>query len=233
MRLKILAVAALAAAAPAPLLADSLDQHSGWAAWFNTTKLSERWSLVSDVQLRSSDGWEQVRNVIGRAGASYALTPSLSLAAGYARIDTHSPDVPRLTEDRLWQQATLRQTLGPYPLTHRLRLEQRFIERTAGDTLYSDRLRYSLRLQLPFATPEGQPFARGPYAALQNEVFVHLSHRNALNGQWFDQNRAYAGLGYRLNAGLDLEAGYLNQHLNGRTRDTDNHVALFSVYTRF
>jgi len=232
MRTPIILGGLIAATVHSPLLAGSLDQQSGWAAWFNNAKLSERWSLVSDVQVRSNDGWEQPRNLIGRAGASYALSPSFNATAGYAYIETYSPDAPTLIEHRTWQQLLLQQKIDGNPLTHRLRLEQRFIERAAGGDLYSDRLRYFVRLQVPLAAAEGKNFTGGLYAAFQNEVFLHLTARSELNGQWFDQNRAYAGLGFRISRQVDVEVGYLNQHLNGRSRDTDNQVVQFSLHTR-
>ena len=216
-----------------PAAASTLDQQMGWGAWFNTAKLSERWSLVSDTQLRSSDGWERPRNLILRGGASYAFAPAVSLAAGYAYIDTYTPKAPALTEHRSWQQLVFQQKPAGLPLTHRLRLEQRFIERASGDDLYSDRLRYFARLQIPMADSGKAGFARGSYVALQNEVFLHLSARSKLNGRLFDQNRAYAGVGFRVSPQLDVEAGYLNQLLNGRGVDTENHVVLLSLYSRF
>ena len=233
MRMTIILAGLMATAFHSPLIAASLDQQSGWAAWSNSIKLSDRWSLISDVQLRSNDGWERPRNFIGRAGASYALTPTLSLAAGYAYIDTYTPDSPTLTENRTWQQLLLVQKIGGNPLTHRLRLEQRFIERATGGDVYSDRLRYFARLQVPLQASGSKPFSHGYYAAFQNEVLLHLSGRSDLNGQLFDQNRAYAGIGFRISPRADVEVGYLNQHLNGRTRDTDNHVVQFSLFTRF
>ena len=148
----------VAAAFHGPLHAASDDLQTGWAAWFNSAKLSDRWSLVSDVQLRSSDGWEDLRNFIGRGGLSYALDDRHSLAAGYAYIGTYAPGAPDLTEHRSWQQLIAQRRVGGSPLTHRLRLEQRFIERATGDDLYSDRLRYFARLLLPFAGPGTTPF---------------------------------------------------------------------------
>ena len=66
----------------------------------------------------------------------------------------------------------------------------------------------------------------------QNEVFVNLTGRSDLNGQWFDQNRAYVAFGRRLSAKLDFVVGYLNQFINGRSSDTLNHVIQFALYTR-
>ena len=111
-------------------------------------------------------------------------------------------------------------------------MEQRFIERVTGENVYSDRLRYFVRLQVPLGKKAGQPFTRGKYLAVQNEVFLNVSGRRNLNGQLLDQNRAYLGFGQRLSAKADIEIGYLNQQVNGRSRDTQNHVIQLAVFTR-
>ena len=121
-------------------------------------------------------------------------------------------------------------------LQHRLRLEQRFVEPVGGgERAYSQRLRYFLRGVVPLAQPlaGGAKFERGPFAALQNEVFLNVGHRDAVNGHIFDQNRAYLALGWRLRKEVDLEFGYLNQYVNGRVDDTLNHVVQLALYTRF
>lgn len=224
-----LALAAMVLSNPRAAQAD--DIQTGWAAWFNTTKLSQGWTLTSDVQLRSSDDWEDVRNVLLRAGLTRAWGPNATLTGGYAYIDTLNAPGPDLTEHRFWQQLVLNRKFAGNPLTHRFRLEQRFIDRPGGADFYSDRVRYFTRLIVPFAKRDDGSFT-GTFVALQNEVFLNLSNRERLNGKLFDQNRAYVAIGRRIDAGLDLEIGYMNQYLAGRTRDTDNHVIQLAVYTR-
>lgn len=57
-----------------------------------------------------------------------------------------------------------------------------------------------------------------------DEVLVHLSQTNYPSRPGFDQNRAFAGLGYDT-AGARVEIGYLNQYVH-RFTDPDqvNHV---------
>lgn len=208
------------------------DIQTGWAAWFNTTAIDDRTSLVSDVQVRSSDEWASVRTLLARAALSRTWRPGVTLAAGYAYVGTLNPGAPDLTEHRLWQQLVLQRSLGSRPLTHRFRLEQRFIERAGGGDVYSDRFRYFARLMIPLQAGEGA-FSRGNYVALQNEVFLTLSGRDDLTGKLFDQNRAYVAFGRRMSAGLDLEIGYLNQFIAGRNRDTMNHALQVALYTRW
>lgn len=208
-----------------PVRAATIDDELVWGAWFNTATLSDRLSVISDLQVRSSDNADQVRNVLARAGLAWQLDDRHQIAAGYAHVITHPDSGDSLTEQRTWQQLSRRDTVASLPLTHRLRLEQRRIELASGDTTTSDRLRYMVRTTLPLSGPN--------YVALQNEVFLTLSGREALNDRVFDQNRAYAGLGRKFSPSVDAEVGYLNQWLQGRADDTRNHVLQVALITRW
>lgn len=227
----VAAVVIVAAATHAAPAAAADDVQTGWAAWFNTSKLSDRYALASDVQVRSTDDWEHVRTVIARAGVTRTWRPGLAFGAGAAYIETVNVGGPNLTEHRLWQQAVFTISSGPRTLTQRVRLEQRFIERAGRGDAYSTRLRYSARYVVPFgaaANPK-PPF----YVALQNEVMFNVSGHQSLNGRLIDQNRAYVGVGRRLTPKFDLELGYLNQYVVGRSRDTSNHAIQTALYTWF
>lgn len=217
-----------------PAAASTTELESGWAAWFNTTKFSERWGLMSDVQVRSSDHWEDVQHVLLRPGLSYFIDGRNNLTFGYAWIGTLNAPAGDLVEHRVWQQYIHMQPVGSVALMHRLRLEQRFVEQAnSGDRRFSQRLRYFLRTVLPLQSHASGGFERGWFAALQNELFFNVQHRDAVNGAAFDQNRAYLAAGYRLSKRVDLELGYLNQYVNGRSSDTLNHVVQLALYTRF
>ena len=234
MKLRLLAALALASAAMhAPTAAAGDDIQTTWAAWFNTTKLSDTTTLISDVQLRSTDDWDGVRTVLLRAGLVKPWRKDVTVSAGYAYIETINQGGPDTVENRLWQQVIVNKPVRGLPLTHRFRLEQRFIERRAAEDVYSDRFRYFARLLVPLDRRGGGAFTQGNFVALQNEVFLNLSGRDDLNGKVFDQNRAYIAFGRRLSSGLDVEVGYMNQHIAGRNRDTHNHIVQFALYTRW
>lgn len=219
----------LATAYAAPAIAAD-DAQTGWAAWFNTSKLNDRYSLVSDVQIRSTDDWEHVRTVLARAGVTRSWRPGASLGLGAAYIETVNVGAPNLTEHRLWQQAVFQNSFGSRTLTQRVRLEQRFIERARASDAYSTRLRYSARFVVPVGA--GGTASRH-YVALQNEIMFNVTGHEKLNGRLIDQNRAYVGLGWRTGPKLDLELGYMNQYVVGRTRDTSSHAVQAAVYTRW
>lgn len=210
-------------------------EQTGWVASFNSVKLSPKWGLHFDVQLRAADDLGYVRNLLVRPGLVYFINNNHNITAGYALIQTFAdPDIPAaadLAEHRIWQQYVAGYKIGDIPLTHRFRLEQRFIGRPSDD-VFSQRLRYFVRAIIPL-NGKPKPFSKGLFAGLQNELFLNLQNKDQLNNSSFDQNRAYASFGYRINKNLDLEAGYLNQYLKGSANHVTNHVVQLAVYTRF
>ncbi|MET0637216.1 MAG: DUF2490 domain-containing protein [Chitinophagaceae bacterium] len=219
----------------------SQTQFMGWLASFQSTKTGKHTSILSDVQLRSSDGIEHVQTLLLRAGFTYHAGRKFLLTTGYAFVDNRrtlggiSGYIP---EHRIWEQVIFNHKQGRLNISHRLRLEQRFIGTavTENDDLrqsghvYANRFRYFIRNILPFRKQE--TFKKGLFAALQDEVFLNIGNKANVNGKGFDQNRLYLALGYRLKTSIDLEAGYLNQYISGVTGRTNNHVAQLVVYLR-
>lgn len=225
-------------------------QFTGWLADFNTVKINTRLSLHSDFQLRSSDQLEHVQTLLLRAGLNYHVNKKLVLTGGYAYIHNRrvitgvSGYAP---EHRLWEQLLFTHPLvvgsGVHAkkgtLAHRLRLEQRFIAKSFvmhnelknEGNVYANRLRYFIRNVTPLIpwSAEGE----APFLALQNEVFVNIGDKSGVNGEFFDQNRAYIALGYRFGRQFDAEFGYMNQYVNGRGRTfTNNHILQVATYVR-
>lgn len=208
-------------------------QQMGWSGWFNSHRLSEQWGYVSDIQLRSSDDWDEAQNLLLRPGITYFLDNRRNLTLGYAWIGTLNNPGDNLVEHRIWQQYIHSQSWSRAAITHRVRLEQRFVERqNSSDRLFSQRLRYFLRSVVPLQDDQSN-FTSGPFVALQNELFFNIQHDENVNGKLFDQNRLLLAVGYRLSRRYDVELGYLNQFVNGRVDDTMNHVVQFGLYSRF
>lgn len=217
-------------------------QFTGWVATFTNIKIGKKTNFVNDMQWRSSDRLHHTQTLLLRGGLGVRLSGHSSVAAGYAFIQSRrtSNGVTGYTpEHRTWQQFIYTHRLGPFYTSHRFRLEQRFIARTAIVTNelertgfnYANRFRYFIRNQLPFHRQA--TFRKGSYAALQNEVFLNFGNTANVNGKTFDQNRFYVAIGYRLNTKIDIETGYLNQYVNGRGSNfTNNHVAQLAGYLR-
>lgn len=217
-------------------------QFSGWLASFNTIRIGKKTSIHADMQWRSSDEWQYMQTLLLRSGLNIHLPKGFTVTAGYAFISNrrvigevrgYAP------EHRLWEQLLYSHKVKKLLLTHRLRIEQRFMAKSFVEedeivnegSLYANRVRYFIRNVLPL---QKQPvFQKGLFAALQNEVFLNVGSKANVNGKTFDQNRLYLALGFRLSSALDLEAGYLNQYINGRNQAlTNNHVVQVAGYLR-
>ncbi|GAA3959607.1 hypothetical protein GCM10022246_11280 [Pedobacter ginsengiterrae] len=234
---KILLLAAVLLMAFGKLYAQTQHQNTGWFFFLNNTKFNEKWGLQFDVQIRSADDWEHVRNTLVRPALQYFINKNSNVALGYLwqttrvkRVETD--EYISLNEHRIFEQYIYNHKISSVFASHRLRVEQRFIERIGNEDLFSQRFRYFFRLIQPLQ--KTQPtFTKGAYVALQNEVFLNLQNKKQLNNSVFDQNRAYLALGYRFSKKMDIEAGYMNQTVNGLTNNTVNNIVQLAFYTRF
>ncbi|MBB2146768.1 DUF2490 domain-containing protein [Pedobacter sp. LMG 31464] len=234
--MKKLALSLLLFMAIGTISAQTNIQNSGWLGLFNSTKFNEKWGFAFDAQFRSSDNWEYVRNVLIRPGITYYINNKNNVTAGYLYTTTYNKLVGTsnntLTEHRAWEQYVLSHKLRSSFVSHRFRLEQRFIEQANGDEIFAQRFRYFVRLIQPLQG-NVDVFNEGAFVALQNEVFFNIQNKEKLNNSLFDQNRFYIAGGYRFSKKVDIEAGYLNQYTNGIARNTSNRVAQLALYTRF
>ncbi|WP_129714408.1 DUF2490 domain-containing protein [Pedobacter sp. SYP-B3415] len=222
---------------PCVAFGQTIKQNTGWGLFMNNTRINEKWGAYLDVQVRSHDDWDGVRSILVRPGVQYFFNKNHNLIVGYLytptflNMDGFTDNVQ--TEHRIWEQYIFTHNLKTAGLTHRARLEQRFIEGlNGGEDIFSQRFRYFFRAVIPFRKPESA-FSEGFFGAIQDEVFLNIQNKDLLNGRTFDQNRAYGALGYRFNKALDVELGYMNQAIKGRSSNTVNNIVQLAVYTRF
>ncbi len=45
-----------------------------------------------------------------------------------------------------------------------------------------------------------------------NEIFLNIQNKEKLNNNFFDQNRPYAGIGYRITRKIETELGYYHRY---------------------
>ncbi|OIN60495.1 hypothetical protein BLX24_04015 [Arsenicibacter rosenii] len=162
--------------------------------------------------------WQQS---LARAGIQYSLTDHIKTSAGYTlllgfpygRFPESEAGVPN-PEHRMYQDIDLEQTTGRLQLTHRFRLEQRWMSTwpdTGGDQSpgwqYQNRARYRIRGALPLGQPTMDE--ANWYLTAYDELFIGFGPNVQLD--IFDQNRIFLGLGYRFSPSFRLEAGFLNQ----------------------
>lgn len=213
------------------------NELSGWGAWFHTQKFSPAWGASFDAQFRSAHHAAFLKNVLLRPSVNYYVSKNKHVDLGYAYIAangrTATGDKTFRPESRIFEQFILSHKAGVNTqITHRLRLEQRFLGKTATQPhVFAQRVRYFVRGVVPLNNDS--VFTRGTFVALQNEAFANVQNKAKINRHTFDQNRAYAAMGYRINKMIDLEAGYLNQYIKQIEGYTMNHVIQLAFYTRF
>ncbi len=215
--------------------AQTVHEHTGWFAWFNSYKLSKHWRLHFDGQIRSGDNWDYVRTILLRPGITYVFNAKNNVTLGYAYSLTHnraaSGSKSTVNENRIWEQYVNTTKIGRVSLINRFRLEQRFIDRTT-ENVFAQRFRYFIRTITPFVKPKNS-FDKGFFGAIQEEIFLNVQNKDKINNSFFDQNRFYAALGYRFSSKIDIDAGYMNQYIKGLTTNTSNNIIQMAVYTRF
>ena len=181
-----------------------------------------RWWL--DVQGRWREENRSLDAVLVRPGLGWAVTERIAFFAGYAWITTDRADRSSFDEHRAWQQLLWRLPVEGFSLQSRTRLEQRVIDRELGW-----RLREFVKATLPL-TEDRRLFLSG-----YDELFIDLDDTDWGQRAGFRQNRAFAGLGWRLDEkrGVTLEGGYLNQWISRRGRDRVNHILSLNLFLDF
>ncbi|MBC7617289.1 MAG: DUF2490 domain-containing protein [Pedobacter sp.] len=226
---RILLLIAITILSVQQLSAQTKQENSGWLFLLNSTKFSEKWGMHLDVQVRSTDNWGAIKNVLFRPGITYFIDKQQNVTAGYLLASTDL-GATTLIEQRIWEQYIFTHKINSVFTAHRFRLEQRFLDQPNDN--FAQRLRYFIRLIKPLQKTE-QAFNRGVFLALQNEVFLNIQNKERINNSLFDQNRLYLAVGYRFSKKVDLETGYLKQSIHGKTQNTVNNVVQLAVYTRF
>jgi len=183
--------------------------ESGWCTLV-IKKINNKWLLQSDVQYRLNQTPEQKSQLLLRAGLGYNLTEAnnnILLGIAYIESNLLEGDVtmPSTNEKRIYQQYLYKQKRNNLFITHRVRMEERFL---ADD--FGLRSRYFLSLQKPL---NGKLLnRRSIYASCFNEFFLDIKN------QKFDRNRLYAGIGFGVSNDIRLETGYLIQAQKNNTK---------------
>jgi hypothetical protein len=133
----------------------------------------------------------------------YAFVPTMELFTDESYNENH------IWQQFLWTGKTF---LGKF--TSRSRFEERFLNQP--DVAY--RFRQQFKLSYPL------DFAPGFRLVGSDEYFVNLNTTGMIDSG-FDQNRAFAGIGYHFDEHIEVEIGYMNQYIRRVDReDLMSHI---------
>ena len=215
----------------------------GWYTYNGDHKLANRWELHTEYQWRRIDLIRTWQQSLARVGLVYNLTNRVSLSGGYTRFVTYpygnypSADlgVP-VPENRIYEDIEIGDKFGRLELSHRLRLEQRWLAQLSGINLrrvdnweYQHRIRYQLSANYPLS---GHTIDSGEfYLNAFDELFISFG-KNVGNNV-YNQNRISGGLGYQFNDNFRLELNYFNRILQHSEGDPITKKPIFDIDNGF
>ncbi|UFH52124.1 DUF2490 domain-containing protein [Spirosoma sp. KNUC1025] len=193
----------------------------GWYVYTGDHKLSHHWAVHTEYQWRRVDLIRSWQQSLARLGAVYTLSDRVKFGGGYTFFTTYpygdypvaDAGVPTI-ESRIYEDIQLSDKIGILKLTHRVRLEQRWLgtgadgnPRQIVDWEYQHRVRYQVSGEIPLKGPtidDGEV-----YLNFFDELFIGFGRNVEQNV--FNQNRISAGFGYQIRDSFSLELNYLNQ----------------------
>jgi hypothetical protein len=207
-------------------------ENGGWIFLSHTQKLSNKFDLLADVQLRSADEYAYLSTLLLRGALNYHINKHHAVAAGYTYKgdwEKESDTKTYMREHRIYEQYLYIFKLKRTELTVRTRLEQRFVQNSSID--FSQRARLFISAQIPLLA--NKEFTKGWYTTLQNELFVNVQHKDVVNHHFFDQNRPFASVGYRWNKKIDTEIGYMYWFQHEKDGNYGRNIIEIMVTTSF
>ena len=189
-----------------------------WVGAFIDQPVTSRVALWFDGSWRRMDFGQQPQQLLLRPGVQITLAPGVRLGGGYGYVTSapygRLPGPSPLREHRTWQQLALTHAAGPVTVSHRFRLEQRWITpqvrgadgTTRGPSSYQNRFRYQGRGQWPM--PGVRLGGRPVLALAWDELLMPIGGPN--QAVTLGQNRATAGVGLPLSDRMRVEVAYMN-----------------------
>lgn len=214
----------------------------GWYMYFGDHAITKKLGIHTEYQFRRIDIIKYWQQSLARVGVNYNLNEKAMLTGGYAFISTfpygENPIAATgypFPEHRAYQQLIFKNPIGRFDVSHRYRLEQRWLGillpgkgHKISEWRYVNRARYMLRIAFPL---KGNTLEdKEPYLAVYDEILIGFGKN--LRSNFFDQNRLYGAIGYKVNKQLKVEIGFLNQAVqqgNGTVFEFNNglQVSIF------
>ena len=202
-----------------------LDHLGTWNILNVRLKLTQRWSLFAEPQLRSLRFYDHFHYYEIKGGVQFNLNPNFSFLAGFGDYHTYQEGgnfvEPQLNDEfRSWLQITMSQQLHRFKFEHRYRAEQRW-----PSSGYRNRFRY--RLNAVFALGDKKLTPGDWYLTASDEIFF------TDRAPYFERNRFFMGAGYLVSDRLTLQACWMKQFDYRINDETGRNFLQISVLTEF
>lgn len=185
-----------------------------WMQYYNQTKLSEVWTLLTDGGLRWKEELSSRSQYIVRLGVGYQFNDSIRVVAGVAHLGLYQSDQLSRVEFRPYQEFVIKQKYGKIGISHRFRVEERYFRKVLDGKItnkdnFNFRFRYHFSLSIPlFKMSHSHPEMK-VFLDIADEIFINAGKEVVYNV--FDQNRILIGPAIQLNKNLTVKFTYNSQ----------------------
>lgn len=229
----IAAVSTLGSAASALAVDDLLQDAGSWLQIVGEGSLGvidprlQKGRVWLEGQSRFNDNWDHWYQGMVRVAAGYSLSDRATIWAGYTWLPTQNVGKAYVPQQDVWPafRYVLPTDIGTFMF--RTMVESNFLPGNHSE------VRVRPRQMVRFM----HPLEFEPRLSLiaWDEFFVRVNSTPAGGQAGFDQNRAFAGLGWTFNNNFRAEAGYLNQYLDDatHTNNTMHHLIMGSLFINF
>lgn len=212
--------------------------NEDWGIWVSNTYQTDfggsNYLAFLELQPRTKNDNENLQQLIVRPLLGYKLNKEWSIWLGYTWQGEYTPSrgdkFGNATNDVMQQVQWVHDINEQWNFQYRGRLEQRFFADSDDVGL---RMRH--RFRLTYTIPDTHVYLIG-----FDEFFHYLNDINdgsPREGQvqsGVNQNRLYAGFGYKFNKHINADTGYQLQYVNNYGKqDLFNHVWLTNINVRF
>jgi len=179
------------------------DSFNTWYQYLMSAKLEKK-NLTLLSQYRAFDLGLDSRVFLISGYLDFEVAKHIKPAAGimYLNLESYIDEKKKKLrhEVRPFQQITFDTNIKQLGVSHRFRVEERFID---NPNIFILRLRYLLSLRIPIPLKSNKKLLYG--------IFKNELRMNVVNDDTFDSDRITVGLGFKLSKKSAIELAYINQ----------------------
>jgi len=200
-----------------------------WIQYYTETELKGNWSLPIDAGFRWRNNFQSSSQYLVRGAIAYTFESNLKLAAGFAHLGYYSGSNVNVTESRPYQEIGYSHSLGTIGISHRLRIEERFLKSDFGSE-DAIRFRYSLMLKLfELSISDTNPDFKFEFN-FGNELFMSAGEEDLPTA--FTQNRLILSPTFSLSENFGVSFTWNSQYAATDQSDVFDKVEVLWIQVR-